>query len=282
MPNRILDAYVATHRADPADAELRIVVRTEHITPTTEIKGRLMGPRSPYAGTVEIAYPYREVARSDHILLRVLIPEPSWWEPKTPLLYEGPLELWQDGERCEQIRLRHGVRTVQLTDAGLRVNGKPCLLQGVCAETFTEEHARRWHDDGVNLVLAPARDESMDLWTITDRFGLFVLGRVEQPHQWPRWALASQRHPSFLGSVLTSAAMPTVGERAPGPGLAGAELSPDGALPQGRFDFLLGNQAALAAIAPPAVSRILLANEPPTGAGDKALGWVKQPRSRRL
>src|SRR5688500_9271975 len=96
MLNRILDAYVATHRADPADAELRVVVRTERITPTTEIKGRLMGPQSAFASTVEIAYPFRELARSDHILLRVLIPEPSWWTPSTPLLYEGPLELWQD------------------------------------------------------------------------------------------------------------------------------------------------------------------------------------------
>src|SRR5262245_15996300 len=124
MSNRILDAYVATHRADPADAELRIVVRAERITPGTQIKGRLTGPRSPYASTVEIAYPFRELARSDHILLRALIPEPSWWTPQTPLLYEGPLELWQDGELCEQVRLRHGIRTVPLTDAGLRLNGK--------------------------------------------------------------------------------------------------------------------------------------------------------------
>ena len=273
MMNRILDAYVATHRADPADAELRVVVRTERLRPTTEIKGRLMGPQSVYASTVEIAYPFRELTRSDHILLRVLIPEPSWWAPQTPLLYEGPLELWQDGERCEQIRLRHGIRTVQLTDSGLRVNGKPCPLKGVCAETITEAEARRWHDDGVNLVLTPARDESMDLWKITDRFGLFVLGRIDQPHQWPRWALACQRYPSFLGSVLTSPAMDATAARAPGPGLLGAELSADG-VPQGRFDFVLGGSSMLGAMDIP---RILLANQPPAAAGKDVLGWVKQP-----
>lgn len=272
MSNRILDAYVATHRADPADAELRIIVRTERITPTTEIKGRLMGPRSPYAGTVEIAFPFRELARSNHILLRVLIPEPSWWEPKTPLLYEGPLELWQDGERCEQIRLRHGIRTVQLTDAGLSVNGQPCRLKGVRADTFTEEDVRRWHDEGVNLVLVPARDEAMDLWKITDRFGLFVLGRIDQPHQWPRWALACQRYPSFLGSVLTSPALDIRAERAPGPGLLGAELSADG-VPQGRFDFVLGDGPMLGA---KDVPRILLTDQPPPDANKYVLGWVKQ------
>src|SRR5205809_747502 len=110
MANRILDAYVVTHHADSADAELRIQVCPESITPTTQVKGRLMGPRSPYSSTVEIAYPLRELARTEHILLRVLIPEPNFWEPKSPLLYEGPLELWQDGERVEQIWLRHGIR----------------------------------------------------------------------------------------------------------------------------------------------------------------------------
>src|SRR3989442_2573328 len=102
MPNRILDAYAATHHADPAGAELRIVVRPERLTPATMVKGRLMGPRSPYANTVEIAYPVRELARTDHILLRVLIPEPNFWDPKNPLLYEGPLELWDGEERREQ------------------------------------------------------------------------------------------------------------------------------------------------------------------------------------
>ncbi|MCI0684594.1 MAG: hypothetical protein L0Y71_20995 [Gemmataceae bacterium] len=272
MSNRILDAYVATHRADPADAELRVIVRAECITPTTEIKGRLTGPRSPYASTVEIAYPYRELARSDHILLRVLIPEPSWWAPKTPLLYDGPLELWQDGELRERIQLRHGIRTVQLTPAGLRVNGKPCRLKGVCAESFTEDDARRWHDGGVNLVLVPARDEGMDLWKSADRFGLFVLGRVEQPHQWPRWALASQRFPSFLGCVLTATAP---ADRAAGPGLVGAELPTDDAPPQGRFDFLLGDATALAA-APSGVPRLLLGAEPAGDDSHAMLGWVQQ------
>src|SRR5262245_30523017 len=111
MTNRILDAYVATHHADPAGAELRVMVRPERVTPATAVKGRLMGPRSPYAGTVEIAYPLRDLARTDHFLLRVLIPEPNFWHPKSPLLYEGPLELWEGDERCEQITLRHGIRT---------------------------------------------------------------------------------------------------------------------------------------------------------------------------
>ena len=239
MQNRILDAYVATRHADPAGAELRIIVRPERITPATEIKGRLTGPHSPYAGTVEIAYPLRELARTDHILLRVLIPEPSWWEPKTPLLYEGPLELWEEGQRCEQISLRHGIRAVQLGVQGVRVNGTPMRLSGVVAETFTEEDARRWHDEGINLVLIPARDENMNLWRLSDRFGLFVLGRIDEAHQWPRWPMASHRHPSNLGCVLSPQVTIHQREAMAGAGLLGAQLGPQSEIQPGRYDFLL-------------------------------------------
>jgi Glycosyl hydrolases family 2 len=273
MTNRILDAYVITHRADPADAELRVMVRPETITPGTHIKGRLMGPRSPYAGTVEIAYPFRELARTDHILLRVLIPEPNFWEPKTPLLYEGPLELWQDDQRIEQIRLRHGIRTVQLGAQGLRVNGKPCRLNGVCADTFTEADATHWHGDGINLVLTPARDDHMELWQLSDRFGLFVLGRIEEPHQWPRWVKACQRYPSFLGCVFSPGVAISQTELAAVPGLRGAEVATDGTMPEGRFNFVLaGADHQLAATVPALL--IANANEPPKES-DRSLGWVR-------
>ena len=69
----------------------------------TQVRGRLTGPRCPYTTTVEVAYPFREHSRdygeggSPRLTLRAIIPEPSWWDPQTPFLYEGPVELWQDG-----------------------------------------------------------------------------------------------------------------------------------------------------------------------------------------
>src|ERR1043166_3181621 len=106
MANRIRDGFVVNHRLDPVETELHIWVEVEEVTPTTEIKGRLMGPRCAYASTIEIAYPLRPVPDEQqeirYLKRRVIIPEPSWWEPKLPFLYQGPLELWQDGELCER------------------------------------------------------------------------------------------------------------------------------------------------------------------------------------
>lgn len=272
MPNRILDAYVATHRADPADAELRVLVRSERLTAATQVRGRLMGPRSPYAQTVEIAYPVRELARTDHVLLRVRIPEPNFWEPKTPLLYEGPLELWEGDERCDQIVLRHGIRVVQFGERGLRLNGKALALQGVACQSFTEADARRWHAEGINLVMIPARDDIMDLWKLSDRFGLLMLGRIDAPHQWPRWAQASQRYPSFLGCV-TAPAVSIDSSQAPPGCLLGAEIGEAGKAAAGRYDFLVAPAGKQIESAGPTL--VMLGMHKAPSPGGNVLGWVR-------
>ena len=144
MGNRIRDVAVVNHRLDPHETELRVVVDIEGLTPTTQIKGRLIGPRNVYRSTVEVAYPLREIERGKHIVLQAFIPEACWWEPKTPFLYQGPLELWQDGLFCERVEISHGIRTVQLTSKGLRLNGRPFVLRGrIARPPCSDADARR-------------------------------------------------------------------------------------------------------------------------------------------
>jgi hypothetical protein len=118
MTNRIIGVSVINHRLDPHETELRVHVDVENLTPATEVRGRLVGPRSAVSSTVEIAYPLREVERSSNqVVLRVVIPEANWWQPETPFLYEGPVELWQDGQRCDRREVSHGIRAKQQASA---------------------------------------------------------------------------------------------------------------------------------------------------------------------
>ena len=59
---------------------------------------------------------------------RVLIPEPSPWNPASPFLYYGPVELWQAGARVDSARVTHGLRTLHLTRAGLRYRFVPTTI----------------------------------------------------------------------------------------------------------------------------------------------------------
>src|SRR5262245_54959769 len=128
MTNRIREIHIQAVRLDPYEAEVRITVLPERVTPTTAVRSKLVGPRSAYARTLEVAYPLAlllpspplrgrgvggegtaDATPSPHPLspseggeglsrpaltCRVVIPEPSFWDPETPFLYEGLVELW--------------------------------------------------------------------------------------------------------------------------------------------------------------------------------------------
>jgi len=58
--NRIKRVSIFCAAATPAEAEMWISVYPVSLTSTTQVRGRLMGPRCRYASTVEVAYPLRE------------------------------------------------------------------------------------------------------------------------------------------------------------------------------------------------------------------------------
>ena len=147
MDNHIVRVNVWPTRLSPAEAELRVVVRPQQLTSTTQVHGRLMGPRCRYTSTVEVAYALRESSREYEkegepcIGLRVIIPEPNFWEPQSPHLYEGSVELWQGRQLTDQRRIRHGLRVLSLSPGGLLCNGRPLVLRGadVGASTCARE-----------------------------------------------------------------------------------------------------------------------------------------------
>src|SRR5260221_2484076 len=130
MSNRICRIQIDNRCLVPAEAELRLTVELELVTPTTEIRGRLMGPRCPYSSTVEIAYPLRPARDTEpgQLAYRVIIPEASLWDTVSPFLYEGPVELWEEGRRVDQVHVRHGLRALTVGTRGLRIHCRPLLL----------------------------------------------------------------------------------------------------------------------------------------------------------
>jgi Glycosyl hydrolases family 2 len=115
MTNRIVNVDLRVQRVDAASAEVWVLVEVERITPATEVCGRIVGPKLPTTSTVEVAYALLSFPKKPKDLpplaMRVSIPEPNLWVEQTPFVYDGVIELWQDGERCDR-RDVPGVRLV--------------------------------------------------------------------------------------------------------------------------------------------------------------------------
>jgi hypothetical protein len=211
MSNRILHVSLRDRSLVPTEVEVHVTVEPERLDGATEVRGRLMGPRCRFAATVEVAYHLRRILMPTSrpaITLKAIIPEASLWEPETPHLYTGPIELWQDGIRCEVVPVRHGLRTVGLGPRGLRLNSKPIRLRGKEVSGCTEVEALALREKGYNLLVTTVGEESRRVWEMADRMGFFVLGRVSRPEQ----AGLTQHltgHPSCLGWLLSGEVVPT-------------------------------------------------------------------------
>jgi hypothetical protein len=295
MSNRIVGLHAWNPVLNPAHAEVWVSVALASLASTTEVRGRLMGPRCVYTTTVEVAYPWREAGRqyasegNPRLDVRAIIPEPNFWDPESPFLYQGPLELWQDGRRWETVTVRHGLRSFQLGPAGLRLNGRPLALRGLSRTTCTEAEARALHQAGWNTLLAPATPEAAGLWDLGDRFGFLLLGRVADQDRL-RQAFQLQDHPCTLGWVVTlellqdpvlAAALPN---QLAGDGrLVGVEIQRKFAppLPQ-TFSFVAGERGLLASLGDDRRPRLVWGDDrtgpdghPPESAGSAPeLGWI--------
>jgi hypothetical protein len=294
MDNRIRELQLLDVRLDPTEAEAWLLVHPAELTSTTQVRGRLTGPRCPYTTTVEVAYPFREHSRQyeadgpPRVVLRVIIPEPSFWDPQTPFLYEGPVELLQGGQVCQQVQVKHGLRAVRLGPRGLEVNGKPLQVCGIRRSKCTDQQARLLHEKGYNLLL-PAAVEDESLWDTADQWGFLMLHWLVRKDDW-KLATSLKTHPCCLGwlvaegpdrEALLEYAL-TLADPARGH-FVGVELNaaPAGPLPE-QVSFVVCRADSLAAVEPVPLPRILLLPESgaeqvpslPPSAG--ILGWITE------
>src|SRR5262249_29995675 len=189
---------------NPAEAEVWVSARVDGPTRDLTVRGRLLGPQCEYANTVEVAYPLRPLSGAPDTLgatARVLIPEPSFWDPESPFLYTGPVSVWQGDRLCFETTVSHGLRHCQLGPRGLRWNGRPLMLRGAARQQLTRDEALALRRAGCNRLRADVREDAETLWAAADRYGFLMLGRVAG--EWAvETALALKGHPSCLGWVL--------------------------------------------------------------------------------
>jgi hypothetical protein len=194
-----------TTRYDPVDAELTFTLPLDQPLEGAELRGRLNGPRCAYTETIEIAFPLKPVPGEAGLLRsRVVIPEASSWDPSTPFLYEGAVELWHAGQVLERTNVSHGLRHLLMKKASLILNGQRFRLKGQAIDALTADTAKPTREAGINLLLANATMDNADVWAQADRLGFFVLGQVDGGDDELLWRIESvhAHHTSCFGWVL--------------------------------------------------------------------------------
>ncbi|MGF1582491.1 MAG: hypothetical protein ACFCD0_24470 [Gemmataceae bacterium] len=199
-------AKLEFHNQDlsPTNAELLIELRTKSILKNPEVRGRLMGPSCVYSSTIEIAYPMKnwDVAVDEPVLVtKVIIPEPSLWDPVSPFLYYGPLELWEGEECLARGKLTHGLRSIQMTPRGLRWNGKPMVLRGTVVDEVTELDLVGLREAGFNAIVLTKSARNLETTALADKYGIVILVQLQSLDELD-WLHPLASYASVLGWIV--------------------------------------------------------------------------------
>ncbi len=289
MSNRIREFEVQLTRLNPAEAELWIRVVPERSAPDLEIRGRLIGPRCIYATTVEVAYPLRRLRPSieaaSGLVRRVVVPEPSFWEPETPFLYQGPLELWEGGRPVDRVHVSCGLRVVGQRMHRPELNGRPLFVRAVGGGRVSDATSPALRAMGVNTLILPPAEQTAAVWEMADRLGFLGIGRLPATAAAFEQARAARFHPSCLGWLLPAAVLND--ERwqrearrlAAGPagGWLGLEADDLAGTPPAEVHFLLCRQGQESALRPVGLPMIVRTERPEVPAGDDIVGILWDP-----
>ncbi len=280
-----------TVSAVAADIWLNVVV--EKVTPGTEVRGRIVGPRCLFAETTEVVSPLRSVRHNVEgqmaLIARTAIPNPGFWETENPLLYRVVVELWQDERRCEVSGFDLGFRVIEMGSGRVLVNQKPLFLRGMQDLPDSREYAAARRRVGYNLVLAG--QGQWHWWIRASPMGFLLLEKVTLSTLTPQYIGLLRQQPCFLGFVLdkgllsrprseTESFLRPWQERRV---LIGIELDepPPTSLPDG-LSFLVCPEWLLPALATVSLPKFGM-REPQAGRAESAqaaqgvAGWIDQP-----
>jgi hypothetical protein len=199
----------------PTLAEVWITAASHDLLGDQEMRGRLIGPQCSYASTVEVAYSVQPLPRQPDkptaITGRVVIPEPSLWEPETPFLYLGPVTVWKQQQKWFETTISHGLRRFTISPEGARLNGRSFQIRGVNCDSLNTNTAVEFRQRGINTLLVPVQSDTVALWELADRLGFFILGQcIDEKPVWEQMQ-ALRFHPCCLGWLVPSSAIPTRG-----------------------------------------------------------------------
>ena len=171
-----VDVGMLNHGEMPVSASVRIEIRDPSGRPAAAAES---APRALSPGPSATA------------CLHATIPAPRLWSPDDPALHEIEITLLRDGQVCDRLSWRFGVRTARFDAArGFTLNGQPLPLRGVnrhenlpgfgfaLPRALHGSDARQIKDMGLNFVRLSHYPQSPDFLDACDRLGILVLAEV--------------------------------------------------------------------------------------------------------
>ena len=147
------------------------------------LTGTIRGPRSVRHETLPATMPFTDLGPGPTHLARAVVPDPSYWSPESPNLYDVTIELHREGEPTFVEKRMLGFKPIRAGERYLLREGKTWIPRGMKApkldaRTFTDEKASElfaeYRAEGLVLGNPSPRRSAFDPWKIASEEGLYL------------------------------------------------------------------------------------------------------------
>jgi hypothetical protein len=140
------------------------------------LTGFIRGPRCLHAETLPLTAKLVDLGPGATVLARALVPEPCFWSPDLPAIYDVTVNLLRGSEIIATENREIGLRALGVRDRNLFLEGKRWVLRGVTVSSAIATLPRAWHETSAAYVAEQAGHEQL---AEASQFGAIVVVRVD-------------------------------------------------------------------------------------------------------
>jgi hypothetical protein len=160
-----------------SDAQARVYARLPGVDTArgARLAGTIVGPECLYGSSLPATLPLVDLGAGDSLLAQVVVPEPCFWNPEMPQLYQAEVRLEVDGESVACARRSFGIRRLGAAGRKLIFDGRRWVLRGVRVEPRTRFDFDAWHAAATAVIVENPNDEFCDQ---ASRQGVLVVAEM--------------------------------------------------------------------------------------------------------
>jgi hypothetical protein len=114
--------------------------------------GTIRGPRCLHAETLPATSPLVDLGPGPTLLAQALVPEPCFWSPDLPAIYDVTINLRRGSDIIATARREIGLRSFGVRGRHMILDGKRWVLRGVLDGSTTAALPRQWQAAAVACV----------------------------------------------------------------------------------------------------------------------------------
>jgi hypothetical protein len=125
------------------------------------LTGQVRGPRCLHSETLPMSSPLVDQGPGPTLLAAAILPEPCFWSPDLPAIYDVVIRLQRGSEVITTARREIGLRSFGVRGRHLALEGKHWVLRGVAIRSASSALPRAWHEASAVYVVTEADDHQL-------------------------------------------------------------------------------------------------------------------------